>query len=179
MRTELVLEALTQAATTRFGCIAGTVFHTDRGSQPAHKIVEFCDNFHLVRSMGATGSCYDDASAESFRSIFETRILLPSHLRYHRRAPSRDRHLHQLLQSPTPMCQGRRRQPRPIRASLDPRATSRITRVHNFWATSAVQAVSHSGLAFETTAHVAVEERMCATEAVRVLTPQRSAVTSS
>jgi putative transposase len=33
MRTELVLDALTQAATTRFGRIAGTVFHTDRGSQ--------------------------------------------------------------------------------------------------------------------------------------------------
>jgi transposase InsO family protein len=33
MRTEIVLEALEQAATTRFGQVEGTVFHTDRGSQ--------------------------------------------------------------------------------------------------------------------------------------------------
>ena len=32
MRTEIVLDALGQAVATRFGQVAGTIFHTDRGS---------------------------------------------------------------------------------------------------------------------------------------------------
>ena len=72
MRTELVLDALTAATRTRFAKCAGTIFHTDRGSQFSdRKVEQLCAKFRIVRSMGTTGSCYDHATAESFWSIFK------------------------------------------------------------------------------------------------------------
>ena len=72
MRAELVIEALRDAARTRdFVCVA-TTFHTDRGAQFSDGgVAALCEQLGIVRSMGATGSCFDHASAESFWSIFK------------------------------------------------------------------------------------------------------------
>ena len=72
MRTEIVLDCLDQVVTARSGQVRGTVLHTDRGAQfNDAKVIAFCERSGLVRSMGATGSAYDHASAESFWSIFK------------------------------------------------------------------------------------------------------------
>ena len=72
MRTEIVLDCLDQVVRARSGKVRGTIFHTDRGAQfNDARVIAFCERFGLVRSMGATGSAYDHASAESFWSIFK------------------------------------------------------------------------------------------------------------
>lgn len=72
MRTELVLEALEMAVAARGGDVAGTIVHSDRGSQyTAEAMRQACERHGLRRSMGATGICWDNAGAESLWSTFK------------------------------------------------------------------------------------------------------------
>lgn len=69
MRTELVEEAVDAAVFTRGGSVAGTILHSDRGSQfTSHDLANVCSDHGLRRSMGATGICWDNAGSESLWS---------------------------------------------------------------------------------------------------------------
>ena len=66
MRTSLVIDALEMAGT--HGHLApGAVFHSDRGCQyTSAEFAEYCQTNDILRSVGRTGICYDNAAAESF-----------------------------------------------------------------------------------------------------------------
>jgi putative transposase len=140
MRAELVVDALTMAA-GRIELPAGAIFHSDRGSQyTSTAFADVCTDLGVVRSMGRTGSCFDNSAAESFWATLKTRarsLLVanprrspPSRLRIHRDllqpAPTalRDRHHtapdHQPLPSArvacgmTIMCPSKRGNPTPL-----------------------------------------------------------------
>lgn len=72
MRTELVTDAVEMAVRTRGGRARGTIMHSDRGSQyTAHAMAKACQPHGLLRSMGRTGVCWDNAGAESLWSTFK------------------------------------------------------------------------------------------------------------
>jgi putative transposase len=71
-------EAIKMAVAARGGKdrVAGVVFHSDRGSTCiAHTFTVLCDTLGIRRSMGWTGSCFDNAVAESFFSTLEHEVL--------------------------------------------------------------------------------------------------------
>ncbi len=69
MRTELVEQAVDAAALTRGQRVRGTILHSDRGSQyTSHDMAAACRRHGLLRSMGQTGVCWDNAGAESLWS---------------------------------------------------------------------------------------------------------------
>ena len=72
MREDLVIAALKMAFVTRAQQTHGIIFHTDRGAQFNSRAVRRqCRLMGLKRSMGATGNCFDHATAESYWSIFK------------------------------------------------------------------------------------------------------------
>ncbi len=85
MRASLVIEALTMARL--HGHVKRkAIFHSDRGTQYACKeFAKYCKRIGVVRSMGRTGVCWDNAAAESF---FAT---LKNEMYYRYRFPTRNR----------------------------------------------------------------------------------------
>lgn len=73
---ELAKAALQTAVAVRGGTVAGVIFHSDRGSTyTADLFTGACDHHKIRQSMGRTGSCLDNAAAESFFSTLEHELL--------------------------------------------------------------------------------------------------------
>lgn len=72
MRADLVEDALRQAVALRGTLPGKVIFHADRGSQYTSKqIAGLAAELPILRSMGRTGVCWDNAAAESFWSTFK------------------------------------------------------------------------------------------------------------
>lgn len=73
LRTDLVEQALRRAVTLRGRLPEQVVFHADRGTQyTSEQIADACRDLPVLRSMGRTGVCWDNAAAESFWSTLKT-----------------------------------------------------------------------------------------------------------
>lgn len=78
LRADLVADALRQAVALRGELPGKVIFHADRGCQyTSQQIADLCGDLDLLRSMGRTGVCWDNAAAESFWSTLK-------HEYYHR-----------------------------------------------------------------------------------------------
>lgn len=78
MRTSLVADALTNAASTRGGpqALRGAVFHSDHGSVYTSKdYAGLCTQLGVTQSMGAIGSSADNALAEAFNATLKREVL--------------------------------------------------------------------------------------------------------
>ncbi|MFK0288443.1 IS3 family transposase [Streptomyces sp. NPDC090499] len=74
MRTQLVADAIRMAHTG--GHTAGNaIFHSDRGSQyTSHQFRALLGELDIRSSTGRTGSCFDNAAAESFFAVLKAEI---------------------------------------------------------------------------------------------------------
>jgi putative transposase len=85
----LVCDALDAAVATRGRSpMPDTIFHTDRGGEyTSAACIAACQRLGLRRSMGRTGSCLDNAVAESWFASLKVELVHRSH--YHTRAEAR------------------------------------------------------------------------------------------
>jgi transposase InsO family protein len=73
---ELAKAAIQTAVAIRGGSVAEVIFHSDRGSTyTADVFTEACEHHKIRQSMGRTGSCLDNAAAESFFATLEHELL--------------------------------------------------------------------------------------------------------
>jgi len=79
----LVGDALDAAVATRGRRrMDATIFHTDRGAEyTSTACIDACDGLGLRRSMGRTGSCLDNAVAESFFATLKVELVDRCHYR--------------------------------------------------------------------------------------------------
>ena len=76
MRSELVVDAL-QMAVDRRRPAKGTIHHSDRGGQFIGLLFgQACHDAGIAQSMGAVGSCFDNAVAETFFATLTKELLL-------------------------------------------------------------------------------------------------------
>ena len=75
LRTDLALDALTMAVTSRRPA-PGLIHHSDRGTQYlSHADADRLADQHLRQSVGRPGTCWDNAVAESFFATLKTELL--------------------------------------------------------------------------------------------------------
>ena len=80
LRADLVADALRQAVALRGELPGKVIFHADRGCQyTSQQIADLCGDLDLLRSMGRTGVCWDNAAAESFWSTLKNEYY-PRHV---------------------------------------------------------------------------------------------------
>jgi len=77
MRTDLVLDALRMALTTRApGADVELIHHSDAGSQyTSFDYAQTLDDAGVLASIGSVGDAYDNAMAESFVDTFKTELI--------------------------------------------------------------------------------------------------------
>ena len=72
MRTSLVIDALAMAVKNGHTTPEATIFHSDRGTQyTSAEFATYTGQVQIIRSVGRTGICYDNAWAESFNATLK------------------------------------------------------------------------------------------------------------
>lgn len=75
MRTDLICDAITMAA-ARTEMAEDVVFHSDRGSQyTSAQFATHLRRYKITGSMGRTGTCWDNALAESFFAALKNELV--------------------------------------------------------------------------------------------------------